>query len=112
MNYISSDSPETKSIRVNTINAISIQGKRWFQKTYGSTYNSVTIEIVTKDWSTIIYLPSGYGYGDYYFQRAKKELYNRIILDCSENLTLRYLRDEKRIPIFTSAIDVSRKKDL
>jgi hypothetical protein len=44
-----------------------IRGKRWFQKSYGNTYNSLSIIV---DGEEVAYLPMSYGYGDFYMQRA------------------------------------------
>jgi hypothetical protein len=44
-----------------------IEGRRWFQKTYGNTYHSVRI---FKDGKEIAYLPYQYGYGEQYLQTA------------------------------------------
>lgn len=48
-------------------NSVIIRGRRWFQKSYGNTYNTVSIEI---DGREVTNLPMEYGYGDYYLQRA------------------------------------------
>lgn len=48
-----------------------VEGRRWFQKTYGITYNAVRIY---KDGHLIKNLPIAYGWGDYYLQRAQKAL--------------------------------------
>lgn len=48
-----------------------VSGRRWFQRTYGNTYNTVRIY---KDGKLIADLPLEYGYGDYYLQRAHEWL--------------------------------------
>lgn len=48
--------------------SIHIEGRRWFQKTYGQTYNTVRI---FKDGKQVAYLPIEYGYGEFYLQRAR-----------------------------------------
>ena len=52
-------------------NTIRIEGRRWFQTTYGNTYNTVKIWI---NGELVATLPMEYGYGDYYLQRAEKWL--------------------------------------
>jgi len=47
--------------------SLHIEGRRWFQKTYGNTYHSVRI---FKDGQVIAHLPYQYGYGDGYLQTA------------------------------------------
>jgi hypothetical protein len=46
-------------------------GRRWFDRTYGNTYNSVAIYV---DGELVASLPYGYGYADYYLQRAMEWL--------------------------------------
>ena len=48
-----------------------IEGRRWFQRTYGNTYNSVRI---FGEGKTLAELPMSYGYGEYYLQRAQEWL--------------------------------------
>jgi len=45
---------------------IIIDGRRWFQKTYGNTYHSVTVTVDGQTFSSGIH----YGYGDQYRQTA------------------------------------------
>lgn len=44
-----------------------IAGRRWFQKSYGNTYHTVTIY---KDGEQVAYLGPTYGYDDHYLQTA------------------------------------------
>ncbi len=44
-----------------------IEGRRWFQKTYGNTYHSVRI---FKDGKELVFLPYQYGYGEQWLQTA------------------------------------------
>lgn len=46
---------------------IHIDGRRWFQKTYGNTYHSVRI---FKDGQLIAHVPYEYGYGEQFLQTA------------------------------------------
>ena len=50
--------------------AIHIECRRWFQKSYGNTYNTVYIHRGDES----IKLPMEYGYGDYFMQRAQEWL--------------------------------------
>jgi len=47
--------------------SIKIRGRRWIQRLYAKTYNTVEISI---DDVVVCVLPLSYGYGDYYLQRA------------------------------------------
>ena len=42
---------------------ITLIGRRWFQKTYGNTYHTVTVLI---DGTEVYQSPKSYGYGDQY----------------------------------------------
>lgn len=58
---------------MKTFNMIIIDGKKWFQKSYGNTYHSVT---VTVDGASIGNSGKHYGYGDQYIQTAFEMLQN------------------------------------
>ena len=95
--------------------SIHIEGRRWFQKTYGNTYNTVYIyrngELAAK-------LPMEYGYGEYYLQRAFAWLGNNGMPELLEtykngglkNYGTQYLREVMHGT--HSVIDVARQKDL
>jgi hypothetical protein len=50
--------------------SVTITGRRWFQRTYGNTYN--TARILCDGFA--FDLPKGYGYGDYWAQRCREWL--------------------------------------
>jgi hypothetical protein len=50
--------------------SVTITGRRWFQRTYGNTYN--TARILADGFA--VDLPKEYGYGDYWAQRCRKWL--------------------------------------
>ena len=50
--------------------SVTISGRRWFQRTYGNTYNTARIRCD----GFAIQLPKGYGYGDYWSQRCREFL--------------------------------------
>lgn len=84
-----------------------IEGKRWFQRTYGNTYHSVRI---FKDGVVIHRIPFAYGYGDQFLQSAIDWLKaNKIIPHDAEYGTL-YLREV--LGGTYSVADVARKGDL
>lgn len=91
-----------------------IEGRRWFQRTNGNTYNTVTI---FKDGEVIADLPMEYGYGDYYLQRAQEWLGKNGEPELAEKhdngmpkvcFTI-WLREHKSS---YSVHDVQRRKDL
>ena len=68
------DDPEALLQRVladkpnaDEVKTLSIVGRRWFQRTYGNTYHSVSIEVNGK---RVADLPRAYGYGEQYLWRA------------------------------------------
>jgi len=57
---------------------ITIEAKRWFQKTYGNTYHSVS---VYKDGELIGRVAFRYGYGESYLQSAHQILADNGLFD-------------------------------
>jgi len=94
---------------------IHIEGRRWFQKTWGNTYHSVRI---FKDGKELVYLPYEYRYGNQFLQTAFEWLGNNGMPELLEkhpngslkNYGTRYLREEMGSTY--SVIDVGRKGDL
>ena len=91
-----------------------IEGRRWFQRLYGNTYNTVN---VFKDGKHLVHLPVEYGYGDYYLQRAEDWLAHNgfpELLEVRPNGSRvhggpQWMYDHG---ISTSVVDVAREKDL
>ncbi len=72
---------------------IDIIAKRWFQKTYGNTYHSVTITI---DGKFIDKIDFQYGYDSAYMQTAHKLLAKHGIFD--------WQKTEEDIPVYKNGI--------
>lgn len=95
--------------------SIHIEGRRWFQKTYGNTYNTVYIY---RNGELAARLPMEYGYGDYYLQRAfdwlgkngMPELLEKHKNGAPKNYGTIYLRETMHGT--NSCVDVARQKDL
>lgn len=93
---------------------IHIEGRRWFQKTYGNTYNTVRI---FKDGELVANLGQEYGYGDFYLQRAHEwlgrngfpELAERHDNGCAKVNTTIWLRERGGT---YSCADVASQRDL
>lgn len=91
-----------------------IEGRRWFQKTYGNTYNTVRI---FRDGELIADLPREYGYGSGWLQRAHEWLGNNGYPELAERYengsakvcTTIWLRENGHS---YSVVDVTRKRDL
>lgn len=84
---------------------IIIEGRRWFQKTYGNTYHSVSVTI---DGVTT---RSGrhYGYGDQYLQTAVECLLKDYFKDYAA-----FCQDRRDNPkrYYVTCYDVARERDL
>lgn len=95
------------------LTGLHIEGRRWFQTTYGNTYHSVRIWI---NGEQVAYLPFQYGYGEGFLQTAldwlddngyiKREEYS----NGSKAYGTLFLREG--LGGTYSVIDVQRKKDL
>ena len=85
-----------------------IEGRRWFRRTAGNTYNTVYIY---KDGECIAKLPKEDGYGEYYLQRAWTWLQEHgYIPSWASYGGTQYLREVLRASY--SVVDVAREKDL
>ena len=88
--------------------SIHIEGRRWFQKTYGNTYHTVRIWTDGKD---VITSEKRYGYGDQYLQTAYEMMEEAGLIPVGTPYGgTRYLREE--LGASYSVVDVAREKDL
>lgn len=86
------------------IETLKIYGRRWFQKSYGNTYHTVTVIVNGEEMKSGI----TYGYGNHYLQTAADMLRNAgydIPEDNGEAYAMMTKYDH-------DAEDVKRKKDL
>lgn len=94
---------------------IDIQGRRWFQKTYGNTYFSSQAIV---DGEPVGGIDFQYGYGDHYLYETLKALAERGIVPPlrrhanGATEALREWAERNRIVLSHDALDVKRKKDL
>lgn len=86
------------------IETLKIYGKRWFQKSYGNTYHTVTVIVNGEEMKSGI----TYGYGNHYLQTAADMLRNAGY-DVPDNNGEAYAMMTK---YDHNAEDVKRKKDL
>jgi hypothetical protein len=85
-----------------------ISAHRWFQKSYGNTYNTVLLYL---DNGNTVLLPFAYGYGDYCLQRAEEWIKANCQYPNPDNLHgTRFIREV--VGATYEVIDVERKKDL
>lgn len=98
------------------MSALHIEGRRWFQRTYGNTYHTATIY---KDGVCVYKSPKQYGYGEQFLQTAWEWLGRNGYPDCAEpgtngfrwkNYGTQYLRET--LGGSYSVIDVARERDL
>lgn len=85
--------------------SLHISGRRWFQRSYGNTYHTVTI---TRDGEVVARLGPTYGYGDGYLQTAVDWLKANGYPDAEYGT--RYLREELHASY--DVADVARERDL
>lgn len=118
------------------VKEISVTAKRWFQRLYGNTYHSVSVDVVITAeaaerlginagaagsglrWVQLAYLPFEYGYGRMYDQTALEAFCEAVDLGLKESFPderipyLSRLAQESGILYSENVHDVTRKKDL
>ena len=87
---------------------LEVNGRRWFQRSYGNTY--FTADIYVND-RRAAYIPESYGYGDYYLQAAAEKLKELGFMPSEESVLWRWASDQG-IDFQYSAEDVRRMRDL
>lgn len=122
-------------INIEDVKEVSITAKRWFQKSYGNTYNSVMISVLVSNelatelgeneyysikgdlWIDLCFVPFEYGYGNH-FETIAKDAFIKCLIDVPnkvKEVTTPYLRNickEYDIAYYENVHDVPRKKDL
>lgn len=99
--------PRRKKTKTKTI---TLDAKRWFSKSVGSTYHSVTILVNGKQVDRVDF---AYGYGDQYQWTAAKHLASLGHLpDIRSPESLWRYCDRMKIHLMNFVSDVGRKKDL
>jgi hypothetical protein len=90
---------------------VQVNGRRWFERTNGNTYHSVTVEI---DGAPIGTVPFAYGYGDQYIQTATTilERDERFAGKLDGPVYLRYALNDLGHTFSADVTDVPRRKDL
>ena len=94
--------PDQKSMR-----SLHIEGRRWFQRTYGNTYHTVRIFV---DGELVHTSDRYYGYGDWFLQTALDWLKANGYAPADAKYGTLYLSES--LGGTYSVIDVSRQKDL
>jgi hypothetical protein len=91
------------------IASIQVIGRRWFQRSYGNTYNTADIYINGEHVHT---LPTEYGYGDHYMTRAQDWLEANGYIKLERYELFREYCERNGIIFMKSVTDVSRERDL
>lgn len=95
---------------MDTPKAITILGRRWFEKTNGNTYFSCRIIVDGNEAHRIAF---HYGYGDHYITVARDWLKAKKRLPyMKNNESLWRYCSRKDVDLITDVCDVGRKKDL
>lgn len=95
--------------------SLTVIGRRWFQRTYGNTYNTAQVIV---DGETVVKTPRQYGYGDHYLDLAADALEDLGLMPNRERYShggaesLWRWAERNGIKFTSSAIDVPREKDL
>ena len=98
-----------------------ITGRRWFQRSYGNTYHTATMEVRDEQGNTVYTYKSGerYGYGDSFIQTAMEYFIAAGYLDGLKQHSngnteplYRYCERMSYPKPIINTIDVQREKDL
>ncbi len=93
---------------------ITLIGRRWFQKSYGNTYHTVTVQV---DGETVYDSPIEYGYGDQYTQTGLDWLQVNGYIDRKQYANggreaMWQYAEREGIKYSAHASDVARERDL
>lgn len=91
----------------NAVRSVFIEGREWFDKTYGNSYWSSQVQINGKVVMTLGGLH--YGYGDFYQHATLQELIKRGLL--AEGLDSAYALRQAGIDYYTTKA-TGKKRDL
>ena len=85
-----------------------IEGRRWFQRSFGNTYH--TVRIYDADGTMLTKVGPCYGYGDQYLQTALDWLRAEGLVTAGDTYGTVYLRES--VGATWTVADVGRKGDL
>lgn len=95
------------------IEAFSIKGNRWFQKSYGNTYHIAYIDaLINGKWVELGSTKMQYGYGDHYLVSAGAWLIENGYVECNNEYFLSNYNVREDFAVDYTASDVDRKRDL
>lgn len=103
------------NVNLSDIECVHIQARRWFQRSYGNTYFSLSVDVeINGKLIEIINVPFQYGYGDHYDHVALQQFKEVVNLDkpLADYVFLSLALKESGITVYNHCSDVERKKDL
>lgn len=93
-----------------------ITAKRWFQKSYGNTYHTVTVKAVDANGNLSKVLvesyKEAYGYGEQYLETAVELLTKEGWLECTNEYAFANRSVREALNVEHSAQDVRLKREL
>lgn len=95
------------------VEAFSIKGNRWFQKSYGNTYHIAYIDaLINGKWVELGATDMQYGYGDHFLVSAGAWLIENGYVECNNEYFLSNYNVREDFAVDYTASDVDRKRDL
>lgn len=114
--YAQSVTNGKEKIKISDFSVLHIVARRWFQRSYGNTYFSVTVDVeIDNKLVEIVNVPFHYGYGDHYDTVALEEFKKVVDLEGKDFIKGSYLSrfcNDNSITVYNAVSDVKRKKDL
>jgi hypothetical protein len=99
--------------KANGIEAFSITGNRWFQKSYGNTYHVAYIDaLINGKWVELGCTKMQYGYGDHFLVSAGAWLIENGYVECENEYFLSNYNVREDFAVDCTVSDVDRKRDL
>ncbi len=99
--------------KAKDIQAFSIKGTRWFQKSYGNTYHVAHIDaLIGGKWVELGSTEMHYGYGDHYLVSAGEWLVKNGYVECNSEYFLSDYNVREALSVDYMGYDVNRKRDL
>ncbi len=110
INHTTGETAQPKTKRRKKTKTITLDAKRWFNKSCGNTYHSVNILV---NGQQVHQVEFAYGYGQQYEWTARAWLAkNGYLKDIEDNESLWRYCDDHKIHLMQFVSDVGRKKDL
>jgi hypothetical protein len=98
------------------IRSVSVEARRWFQRTYGNTYHTVRVQAWDADHRRILdaVSPVTYGYGDHFLHTAGTLLADAGLLPTDDPYDFRpyWMQRDHGVFVAADVVDVPRKRDL